>query len=165
MEDCLIMKVSVQRVTPDFLVSRACEFTSGGKVQREGLEDRMLRAEHSPIRTIVYWIELWDIPSYVSTHLVRHNVGVTHFVKSNRDKEGVDRNTPVNHAMLINAQALINMARQRLCNKADNKTMAVMYQIRAKIALEHLELASYMVPDCVYRGHCVQPNPCGICGD
>lgn len=158
------MEINVQRATPDFLCSRAAWFTSGGKVQQEGLEDRMLRAEHSPIRTIVYWIEMWGIPSYVSTHLVRHNVGVTHFVQSNRDKEGVDRNTPVNHAMFINAQALINMARQRLCNKADSQTRFVVHAIRNKIAQDHRlhwTVAKYMVPDCEYRGECVQPKPCG----
>jgi hypothetical protein len=159
------MKVNVERVSAGFLCSHACWFTSGGKIQSEGLEDRMLRAEHSPIRTIIYWIEMYGIPSYVSTHFVRHNVGVTHYVQSNRDKEGVNRMTPVNHAMLINAQALINMARVRLCSKADNLTSSVMHQIRAALQIEGELVARYMVPDCVYRGACVQPQPCGMCGD
>jgi hypothetical protein len=159
------MKVNVERVSAGFLCGRACWFTSGGKIQSEGLEDRMLRAEHSPIRTIIYWIEMYGIPSYVSTHLVRHNIGVTHFVQSNRDKVGINRMTPVNHAMLINAQALINMARARLCNKADRTTQRLMHIIKSAMLLEGELVGGYMVPDCVYRGACVQPQPCGMCGD
>lgn len=100
-------------------------------------------------------------------HLVRHKIGVEHFVKSNRDDRGgagddlVTRNSPVNHAMLINAQGLINMARKRLCFKAHEKTRKVMEAIRAQVALVDPDLAVYMVPECIYRNGCHELKSCG----
>ena len=100
----------------------------------------------------------------MSTHLVRHSIGVTHYVESNRDDRGgqdVDRNTPVNHAMLINAQALIAMARKRLCSNAHKHTMRVMQQIKTAVKTADPDLAAAMVPDCIYRGTCNELKSCG----
>jgi len=108
----------------------------------------------------MYLVEMRGIPSYVSTHFVRHKIGVEHYVQSNReDRSGakpddVTRMTPVNHGMMVNAQALINMARLRLCLAADRRTVAVMIRIRA--ALRDEAVYPYLVPDCLYRGRCVQ---------
>jgi len=104
------------------------------------------------------------IPTFVSTHLVRHSIGVTHYVESNRDDRGgqdVDRNTPVNHAMLINAQALMAMARKRLCGNAHRETVKVMIAIKNAVREVDPDLAQAMVPDCVYRGSCYELNSCG----
>ena len=125
--------------------------------------------EHSVSRTQLFWIELLSIPRGVSDHLVRHaNVGQQHFVKSslaNRGGVGWENTTleaPTNHRMLLNAQHLIDMAKLRLCYKANEKTREIMLMIREELMLVDWELAQYLVPKCVYRnGICSEPKPCG----
>ena len=44
----------------------------------------ILKAEHSPIRTLMFTIRL-TIPYFVSVHLVRHKIGIEHYVQSQRN--------------------------------------------------------------------------------
>ena len=109
-----------------------------------------------------------DIPTFVSVHLVRHKIGVEHFVKSNRVDRGGDQNAgreaPVAHAMLINAQALINMARKRLCTQASLETRLVMQEIKTKLYEVDPDLFRCLVPECEYRGgYCYEFKCCGRC--
>ena len=76
---------------------------SKGKYPNSEWKRKILMAEHSPIRNGRIIIELYDVPSYVIGHLVRHNVGFTPFVSSLRadrteyeDGKVPDRNTPNN---------------------------------------------------------------------
>lgn len=159
------MYVTAKKLTDVSLLQRACGFTTG-KPSLASLSG-MYSCEHSPIRTQLFWIELLDVPTFVSVHFVRHKVGVEHYVRSNRDDRGgsntVDRCTPVNHAMLCNAQALINMARKRLCNKAHADTVMVMKEIRKAVGRVDPDLMERMVPECWYRGRvCHEWRPCGI---
>jgi len=149
--------VLVERVTDVDLVRWGCEMTMHGQTSKVGI-GKMAKAEHSPLRLLMYKVELQHIPTFVSVHLVRHKIGVEHFVKSMRDdlyidpEAVVDRDTPVNHGMLINAQALIQMARKRLCFKSHAKTVGVMRKLRRELAKVEPELAPFLVPECVYRG-------------
>ena len=159
------MKVLVRKLTDESLMRRACEMTSKGKTSKITLA-KIYACEHSPIRSQIFWIEMIDIPSFVSVHFVRHKIGVEHFVESNRDDRGgediVDRNTPVHHGMLINAQALINMARKRLCSKAHVEAVKVMEMIQEEVSKVDPDLANHMVPECVYRGGvCHELKSCG----
>lgn len=157
------MKITVKKLTDEKLMQRACQFTID-KETNISLE-KIYQCEHSPARTQMFWVEMSDIPTFVSVHFVRHKIGVEHFVKSNRDDRGgngkEDRNTPVNHAMLINAEALITMARKRLCKKAHQKTVEVMEAIRQAVGDEDLELYKRMVKNCIYRGGCYELVSCG----
>ncbi len=45
---------------------------------------RILKAGHSPIRTLMFTIKL-EIPYFVSVHFVRHKFGIEHYVQSQRD--------------------------------------------------------------------------------
>lgn len=159
------MKINVHKLTDGYLLKRACWFTSGKYITDfDKAMDEQCEAEHSPIRTQLYWVEMYSIPTFVSVHLVRHHVGVQHFVQTNRDDLGgvaADRNTPINHAMLINAQGLIDMARKRLCGKAHESTRKVMREIRCAIECLEPTLAEHMVRNCVYRGKCPEKKPCG----
>ena len=113
----------------------------------------------------MFAVEMKDIPSFVSTHLVRHKIGVEHFVQSNRADRGgnahADRNTLINHLMVLNAQALITMARKRLCSKASLETQEIMATIANKIHEVDAALAMCMLPECEYRGGCTEMNSCG----
>lgn len=125
----------------------------------------MYLSEHSPVRTQMFVVEMTNILSFVSVHLVRHKFGVEHFVKSNRSDRGgnagANRLSQVNHLMILNAQALINMARKRLCGKASDETQDVMRHIKAGVAAVDPDLAACMVPECVYRGACYEFQSCG----
>ena len=160
------MEVIVRPLIDLSLVRRACEMTMHGQTSKVSLKS-MYRAEHSPIRCRLFWVELRAIPIFVSVHLVRHKHGVEHFVQSMRDDlyidptKVVDRETPVNHGMLINAQALIQISRKRLCLKAHRKTVAVWTKLRKAIREIDPDLANHMVPECVYRnGFCPELLPC-----
>ena len=93
---------------------------------------KILRSEHSPIRTLMFTIKMDGIPYCNSVHFVRHKYGVEHYVQSQRrnPERGAERqDAPVTHIMDINAQELIFMARKRLCYKADAETRAIMRSI------------------------------------
>jgi len=90
---------------------------------------KLLLAEHSPLRHSLITAEFKDIPYYVSTHLVRHHMGVEKYVGTSReDRTGVDRTKrrqtdPVTMRMDFNIQSLINISRKRLCTQADKQTI------------------------------------------
>jgi len=125
------------------------------------------RSEHSPLRARMFLVKMFDIPTFVSVHLVRHNIGVTHYVSSNRDDRRpdvdavIDRDSPVTHFMVINAQSLIQISRKRLCLMASKETIAVWTKVRKAIKEIDPDLASYMVPECAYRnGFCPEFKEC-----
>jgi hypothetical protein len=158
--------VAVTKVTGMDLARKACEATMHGQTSSVSL-GLLAKCEHSPLRTQLYWVEFKNIPTFVSVHFVRHKIGVEHFVKSMRDdlyidsSVPVDRNTPVNHCMLINAQALIQMCRKRLCYKSHVSTVAVFRRLVRRLVEAEPELKPYLVPECVYRNtYCPEPREC-----
>ena len=138
-----------------------------GRYPSSDWKRRILQAEHSPIRLVELTIRMHDIPYWVSVHLVRHNVGVVHFVSTQRtDRTGEDRgskpqNALVDHTMRVNAQSLINISRRRLCKLASPETRQVWAAVVEAVRECEPELASCCVPDCVYRGGCHEMQGCG----
>ena len=164
------MKVIITKLTSQELIAKAMSYTSDSKVKlSDRVVNQMYNSEHSPIRTQIYMVEMLNVPTFVSVHFVRHSIGITHYVKSNRtDRQNVDtvadRNTLVNHMMILNAQALINIARKRLCFKASKETREVMEQIVLELAKQGDILADYLMPQCWYRGgECHEQNRCFVC--
>lgn len=127
---------------------------------------KLIDSEHSPLRTIMFTIEMKDIPYCNSVHFVRHKFGVEHYVRSqrsNKERGNEPQNAPVNHIMDINAQALIFMARKRLCYKADKTTRDIMIMIRDKVIEKCPEFKDFLQPECIYRGgFCHEFKSCGI---
>ena len=127
---------------------------------------RILRAEHSPIRTLMFTIEMKNIPYYSSVHFVRHKYGVEHYVQSQRvnpDRGAERQDAPVTHTMDLNAQALINIMRKRLCYKADHTTHEIALQIKAQILYKDGTgiWNDILVPECCYRAnYCPEMKPC-----
>jgi hypothetical protein len=127
----------------------------------------MLLAEHSPIRKLHYtWV--WDsIPYFVSVHMVRHKIGIEHWVKTSRtDRTGVDRNklpqnNPVTHACEADAQAIIYISRKRLCTQASPETRKAWGEVIEGLQCIEPVLASVCVPECIYRGFCPELKSCG----
>ena len=126
---------------------------------------RMLLAEHSPIRKLHISWKWIDIISWVSVHFTRHKFGIEHFVQTQRtDRTGQKRgsqNDLIQHECEANAQAIINISRKRLCNKASAETRQAWIDMLDELYAEQPELVSVCVPDCVYRGHCYEYDSCG----
>jgi hypothetical protein len=123
---------------------------------------------HSPIRSVIYRIYLEGIPYWVSTHLVRHHVGTLPFVKAQGkilDRGSLPQDAPVNAIFDMNAQAILNMAKARLCRKAADQTTAVLLALKEKMLKSGNEydmiLAKYMNPPCKWYGECFEVVPCG----
>ena len=138
-----------------------------GKMPSEEFSRSIVDSEHSPLRCVTFMVEMIGIPSFVSTHFARHKFGAEHFVSTNRpDRNGgntkIDRMTPVNHMMLVNAQELLFMARRRLCGKASPETRAVMQAIKCEINKIDPYVGEAMLPMCYYRGGCHEQNGCGL---
>lgn len=163
------MRVEVKQITTWERAYEAALFTEGkypAKKVTDEWKDKILKAEHSPIRLVEYDIYLYDIPSFVATHLVRHHVGCEKFVVTNReDRRGinpelVNRLTPVNMMMTCNAQALINISRERLCTKASKETREIWQAVKDAIAEIDPIMAKHMVKKCVRFGWCPEIKSC-----
>ena len=141
---------------------------SNGKYPDSEWKNKILMAEHSPMRDGRIIIELYDVPSCVIGHLVRHHEGFTPFVASLRDDRAQydkvpDRNTLNNLRFDGNFQAFINMSRKRLCNCASEKTREAWQMVKDAVAEVEPELANHMVRECVYRnGLCPEFSSCGF---
>ncbi len=125
---------------------------------------KFLRSEHSPIRIATYRVKMESIPYWVSVHFTRHKIGVEHFVASMREDITGQVRSPsdlVDHIMICNAQALITMARRRLCAKAAPETRAAMFELRDGFREVDFQLYCAMQPDCVYRNGCHELVSCG----
>ena len=138
-------------------------------------------AEHSPISCKMFMIEYHGIKRWIADHLVRHNVGVTPFMSTQREgrneeimaisiedndevsnpRDEAKQGSLVNLKLLVNAQALINISRKRLCGQAHVETQQVWNKTVRKLKEVDKELAFCCVPECVYRGFCPEKYPCG----
>lgn len=143
-----------------------------GKTPKGGVptewKNKLIRSEHSPLRTLMYTIEM-EIPYYVAMHLVRHKFGVEWYVKSQRndrqddyDRRAARQDMPVTVIMDANIQAIINISRRRLCNKADPETRKVWEKVCEMICkADDLYALDYMLqPPCFYGGNCNEFKSC-----
>jgi len=161
-------EIKIEKITDKSLMTKALQMCGGNGVKTT--LSNIYQTMHSPIRTQLFWIELLGIPTFVSVHLVRHSTGITHFVSTNREDinptaifEEITRNTPVNHGMLINAEALINMSHKRMCMKAHVKTRTVFTDLARCMIEVDIDLAKELKPTCFYRnGLCPELKPCGV---
>lgn len=139
-----------------------------GKMPDSDWKLKLIMAEHSPIRGLIFRWRWKDLKSWVSVHFVRHKFGIDHWVSTQRtDRTGVNRDelpqgSLVNHECLANAQALINISRKRLCNCASEETRNAWKEVKENVSKVEPELAQCMVRECVYRGFCPEVICCGF---
>jgi len=138
-----------------------------GSEVTEDWKRRILRSEHSPIRTLMFTIRM-ELPYWVSVHFCRHKYGVEHYVSSQRndrqdkyDRTRAPQGAFVVHVMDINAAELMQMARMRLCRQASVETRMVMTLIRDAVVEVNPEFADFLQPKCVIHGGCNEFVPCG----
>lgn len=130
---------------------------------------RLLKANHSPIRTLEFCFRLTDIPYWVSVHLVRH-VHATPFVSTQRDdrQDKYERGAARQDALVtmcwyMNAEELITIAHKRLCNQASKETREIVRMICEEVIKVNPEFKDLLVPNCQYRGGiCEEFNCCGL---
>lgn len=129
---------------------------------------RMLLCEHSPIRQLVFKAKWYELKSWVSVHLVRHWLGIIHWVRTQRtDRTGINRDELpqgnfVEHEIEVNAQANINISRRRLCMQSSPETRQAWQVYLDSFKDIEPEMYSVCVPDCVYRGWCFEFKSCGF---
>ncbi len=165
--------VKVRRITSWQEVMNAARFTQRKKPLDKEPSDafklRMIKAEHSPLRALMFTIDFYDIPYYVTVHLCRH-VHAQPYVSTSRPdidgnmkpREEQKKNDPVNMRLLVNAQEIINISRVRLCGKAETETRQWWREaMKELMGIEPL-LARACVPSCVYRGFCPETKTCGF---
>lgn len=138
-----------------------------GSEVTEDWKVKMLKCKHSPIRTLMFTIEM-EIPYYVSNHFVRHKFGVEHYVQSQRndrqsnyDRDLAPQSAMVLHTMDINAEALINMSHRRLCGMADVTTRYVMNKICREVLKVNPEFEHELKPMCEFLHECPEFTSCG----
>lgn len=73
-----------------------------------------------------------------------------------------DRYAPTSLMGDINAEAIINMSRKRLCAKASKETREIWEQVIAEVAKVDLDLALFCVKPCVFSGGICREHKC--CG-
>lgn len=167
------MQIRVEQVTPWLRALNAARWTIGkaplSKEPSNEWKDKIIRAEHSPIRLVEFDIWLEDIPAFVAGHLVRHHQGMEKFQCTNREDrrnvnpEEINRLTPVNLMLSCNVQSLINISRKRLCKCAHAETIKVWQAVKGAIAEIDPIVAKHMVKECVYKGRCVEMKSCNFC--
>lgn len=168
------MEIEITKVTSWVDVANAARFTkrrgplpSNQKPSIKFMK-RMVRTEHSPLRCLLFNIDFYDIPYYVSVHLVRH-VHAQPFVSTSRPdidgnqkpREEQKKTDLVNMRLFLNAQEIINISKVRLCSKAELETRKIWAEVVRKLNQVEPILAAACVPSCVYRGFCPEIEPCG----
>lgn len=128
---------------------------------------KMLKCEHSPIRTLMFTIKM-EVPYYVSTHFVRHKIGVEHYVTSQRndrqnkyDRDAAPQNAMVTHIMDVNAEQLMFMSNRRLCGMADPTTRYTMAKICVAVEKVNPEFRGFLRPMCMKLHECPEFKSCG----
>lgn len=165
------LKVTAEHLTSWDIVYRLALATEGKTRRRDvprGWVPKILKAEHSPIRAKQYLIRIENCPTWVWTHLVRHKIGVEFFIQSQRDDRNENpvpraekpQGAPCNGYIVINAQALVNISRKRLCNKASKETRQVWIAVRNAIKEIDADMSTAMKPECCYRKFCPEMKPC-----
>ena len=149
----------------------------------------VIMAEHSPIKLVEYLISFKDLRQWVGVHLLRHE-HMLPFIHSQRvdRREDIDSLTervmsiieedvksdesfnkrdylfqgePNDQDFVVNAQTLINISRKRLCHCASKETREAWIAVREAIKEFDPIMASFMVPNCIYRSRCPEMNTCG----
>lgn len=131
---------------------------------------KLLISEHSPIRLLKLNFRFENIKSWVATHYSRHHIGWEKWISTQRtDRTGINRDNIkqselVNMDIEANAQALINVAKVRLCYKASQETREEMERLKNNLYFdtETRELSNVLVPSCIYRNGCPEFDSCNL---
>lgn len=166
-------KIIITKVTSWKEVLNAARFTQRkeplDKEPSTEFKKKIIKAEHSPLRCLMFNIDLYDIPYYVSVHYVRH-VHAQPFVSTSRPdidgkqppREYQKKTDLVNMRLFLNAQEIINISKVRLCTRAEKETRNLWFKVVEELRKIEPELANACRPQCFYRGFCPEFESCGL---
>lgn len=137
-----------------------------GKEPSADFKRRILMAEHSPIRDITVKFRWNYIPYWVAMHWKTHHwESRVNSQRNDRQKEydrtKAPQDVPVDFIGDANVQSLIDTWRKRLCRQAAPETRRYAEDFKETLYEQEPEIASVLVPNCVYRGFCPEMYPCG----
>ena len=137
-----------------------------GKEPSSKFKREILISEHDPIRDIEVKFRWRDIPYWVAMHFKTHIWrSRTNSQRPDRqtsyDREKAPQDAPVDFIGDANTQHLIDSSRKRLCRQASPETRAYWEDLKVTLYLFEPEVSDVMVPNCVYRCGCPEPNRCG----
>ena len=167
------MEIKITKITSWKDVLNAALFTRRKKLSdsepSDAFKRNIIKAEHSPLRCLMFNIDFYDIPYYVSVHLCRH-VHAQPFVSTSRpDIDGSQKprdkqlkTDPVNMRLFLNAQEIINISKVRLCTNAEAETRKIWLKVIKKLFKIEPILAEACQPSCIYRGICPEINSCNF---
>lgn len=167
------MKINVRAITNNEEVVDACRTTvwkdSLGKEPSEKFMNNIYKSEHSPIRDKMFVINIYEVESWLATHFVRHHEGYTPYVSTQREdrieyegsRDDRKQGELVNMRITLNAQAVINVSRKRLCGQAHIKAQQLWNKVLEEIKKIDEPLYNNCVPECIYRGFCPELECCG----
>lgn len=130
----------------------------------------VLMAEKPPIRKMIINFKWEKVPYWVAMHFIRSYVGdgATWYdgaylgelkdpdlaIKSRADMIPLEG--------YFDVQALINISRKALCNRESLEVREYWQSLINEIKRYQPEIATAMVPECVYRGFCPEISTCGF---
>lgn len=156
----------------DWMLAKKCTLVTVGKDSEKEPTDewkvKLLKAGHSPIRTLEFCFRITDVPYWVSVHMCRH-VHAIPFCKTQRNdrQTGYDRgkapqDQPIDMCYFLNAEELITIAHKRLCTQASKETRELVEMMCEEVVKVNPEFKDLLVPLCAYRnGLCTEFYPCG----
>ena len=167
------MRVEITKLTSWKDVLNSARFTQ----RKEDLDKepsiefkkKIIKSEHSPLRCLIFSINMYDIPNYASVHFTRH-IHSLPFVSTSRPdidgkqlpREEQKKIDPVNLKLVLNAQEMIHISKARLCNKSEQQTREIWQMVLDELEKIEPELYNACVPLCFYRGFCPEFNSCGF---
>ena len=138
------MKIEIRRITNWSEALSSARFTQRkGPISGEPSikwKKKLIKAEHSPLRCVLFNIDMYDVPYRTSVHFVRH-VHAQPFGSTSRPdvdekmppRSEQKKDDPVNLRLFLNAEEIINISRKRLCNKAETETVLVWKEVLNKL--------------------------------
>lgn len=166
----MIVKLLKYPTDEDWAFAKQCALVTIGKEMKTAPDmewkHSILRARHSPIRTLQFAFYLEGVPYWVSTHLARH-VHAQPFIRSQRndrqdeyDRNAARQDAPVDMIWYMNAEELMTVMEKRLCGMAAYETWKVADEISDIVISKCPEFKGLLAPKCAKYGICDEMKPC-----
>lgn len=164
------MKTEILKIKGDWEeVVNDCRATVGkpsiGKEPSKEFKKAILISEHSPIRDIsvkFFWknIKYW-VAMHWKTHHWESRVDSQRNDRQNRyDREKAPQDALIDFYGDPNIQHTIDTWRKRLCRMSSPETREYAEDFKRALHEVEPEWADVLVPNCVYRCGCSEPNGC-----